>query len=297
MKGRLCPICSGDLKLLASKCEELPISAEDYEVLHRVAPIKDNLSEVNIEVVTGALTCRTCRVYYPIYSGVPRMLTYPTEVAHAHRAENASWIEENLPDLTLPRCEVPPGEQAVLRNFSTEWTEYRWSGESYWSSTPEQVSAWMRFSLATNKYPLKGKLALEVGPTLSRLPQRIQTVVLTAAVPVYIVYQNVVRKKTAEQNTAISYGWTEALHAARDRLTPPFVHRHTYEEVADWFRAEQYGRLEFLCDDALPPGFPDNLQVCVGIRGFSEQNRSALSPPAPQRANQSVKAAQSGRVA
>ena len=76
---------------------------------------------------------------------------------------------------------------------------------------------------------------------------------------------------------AVKYGWTEALIAARDRLTPPFAYRHTYEEVAEWFRSESYGDLEFLRDEPLPGGFPDdlvNLRVSVGIRGFSQTKLS-----------------------
>ena len=80
-------------------------------------------------------------------------------------------------------------------------------------------------------------------------------------------------------DAAVKYGWTEALIAARDRLTPPFAHRHTYDEVAEWYRSGSYDRLEFLRDEPLPGGFPDdlvNLRVSVGIRGFKHTAASRV---------------------
>src|SRR5256886_11347729 len=74
------------------------------------------------------------------------------------------------------------------------------------------------------------------------------------------------------------YTWNEALHAARDRLTPPFAHRHSYEEVAGWFIAERYGRLELLRDEPRPEGVADTVRRNVGIRGFRLQD---VPVPAP----------------
>jgi hypothetical protein len=81
------------------------------------------------------------------------MLTYATEAARIHRRENAAWIQEHLPGISLPSCPAPPGEEEVLRNFSTEWTQYDWSGRSYWSATPAKVLEGMRFALGTSQHP------------------------------------------------------------------------------------------------------------------------------------------------
>jgi len=367
------------------------MSEVDYELLQAISPINDR-DEVETEIITGALACSACRVYYPIYNGVPRMLTYSTEVARVHQAENALWLRDQLPDLTLPHCAAPPGEEEVLRNFSIEWTEFDWSGRSYWSTTPARAVEWMRYSLGTSKHPLQGKLALEVGigigamadgvskaenceiigvdlgygvdqarkffgrshrlhivqasvfalpfrrttfdavyshgvihhtfstreafshltclpkengmlyvwvysheeettsglrrilmtierairPGISRLPRNLQIIVLAPTLPVYMLHQSLVRRRKMGPEAAVKYGWTQALIAARDRLTPPFAHRHSYEEVAEWFRSESYGDLEFLRDEPIPGGFPDdlvNLRVSVGIRGFSQAKR------------------------
>jgi ubiquinone/menaquinone biosynthesis C-methylase UbiE len=355
-------------------------------LMNQVTPLAD-ADEIETDITEGALTCSECRVYYPIFHSVPRMLTYPTEVALHHARVSASWLHANLPDFSLPHNTPPPGEKEVLRNFSTQWTEFGFSGRSYWSTTPERAVDWMRYSLGTSRHPFEGKLVLEVGigigamadgvsrserceivgvdlgygvdtaqqyfganahlhvvqasvfalpfreatfnvvyshgvihhtysthtafaqlarlpkedgmlyvwvyshedgnttrlrrtlmwvesairPTLSRLPRNIQIVALTPVVPVYMAYQGLVRRRKMGADAAVKYGWTEALIAARDRLTPPFAHRHSYDEVAEWFRSESYDRLEFLRDESIPGGFADelvNLRVSVGIRGF-----------------------------
>jgi hypothetical protein len=50
-----------------------------------------------------------------------------------------------------------------------------------------------------------------------------------------------------------------------------FAHRHSYEEVADWFRAAGYHDLEMPRDQVLPPNIPATVQQCVRIRGFFGQ--------------------------
>jgi hypothetical protein len=103
-------------------------------------------------------------------------------------------------------------------------------------------------------------------PVLTQLPGPLQTAALTPAVPLYILYQNVYRRRKMDRDTAASYGWNEGLHAARDRLTPPFAHRHTYEEVCEWFESSGYHDLELLRDEPLPAGIPDMFPFAVGIR-------------------------------
>ena len=312
------------------------------------------------------------------------MMTYPTEVARLHARQGATWIRERLSALTLPKAAAPPGEKGVLANFSTEWTNYKWSGESYWSTTPENMLRWMCFCIGIPRHQLKGKLVLDVGigiggianslsstqdceiigmdlgyavdsaryyfgdnprlhivqaslfaspyrpstfdvvysqgvlhhtfstlqafrniaplpkndgmlyvwvysrederatllrralmviegvarPILSRLPKSYQTGLLLPTLPFYMAYQNLYRRRAMGERVTPKYGWNEALHAARDRLTPPFAHRHSYEEVAVWFRDEGYGGLEMLRDEVLPADVPLTVQLCVGIRGF-----------------------------
>lgn len=82
-----------------------------------------------------------------------------------------------------------------------------------------------------------------------------------------MLYQNLYGRRNIGQEYAARYGWNEALHAARDRLTPPFAFRHTYEEVVKWYQAHRYTEITKLCDEPLPAGVPDSYPLNIGVRG------------------------------
>jgi hypothetical protein len=119
-------------------------------------------------------------------------------------------------------------------------------------------------------------------PLISRLPAPAQSVALAPAVLPYIVYQNLIRRRQLGRETTTAYGWSEAMHAARDRLTPRFASRHRYDEVVGWFKSGSYVNLELLRDEPLPPGFPDSLRRCVGVRGFLQAQRQSTHEPLEQ---------------
>ncbi|MBV8674333.1 MAG: methyltransferase domain-containing protein [Acidobacteriaceae bacterium] len=377
-----CPICMGTLDLQITRTAAVSLSSDDESVLNGVVQ-SERASELTTEVITGALTCSNCGIYYPIHDGVPRMLTYRTAVARFHAEQNREWIRQHLSSFVLPNLEAPPGEEAVLRNFSREWQGYKWSGQSYWQTTPEHMIRCMRYVLGLDRHGVFHKLVLEVGigiggiadslsqrescelvgmdlgyavdqayryfghnprfhivqgslfappfrpgtfdfvysqgvlhhtysteaafkrianlpkptngilcvwiyshryekvtpfrrllsmaenvcrPVLTHLPGPLQTAALAPTVPLYILYQNVYRRRKMDRDTAAVYGWNEGLHAARDRLIPPFAHRHSYEEVSEWFKSSGYHDLELLQDEELPAGIPDVFPLNVGIR-------------------------------
>src|SRR2546426_1168051 len=157
-----CPLCHGGLELRTAVARQQPAAPADRAALEVIAPI-ERTDDIDTDVVAGALVCASCRRYYPVHNGVPRMLTYATEVAHVHAREHAAWIAEQLAGVALPAGSPPPGEAGVLRTFSTEWTGYRWNGTSYWASTPEAMLRVKRFELGLGKHELKHRLVLEVG--------------------------------------------------------------------------------------------------------------------------------------
>ncbi len=158
----VCPLCHHALTLgiIVSK-QQLP-AEEDYQILEAIAPIEDP-AQVEIDIISGVLACDACRIYYPIYNGIPRMLVYPTRVAQLHAQENRTWLTTHLAGFDLPQRIPPPGEQEVLRNFSTEWVGYRWTGASYWSLTPDMVLRCKRYELGLYRRNIKHRLVLEVG--------------------------------------------------------------------------------------------------------------------------------------
>jgi len=386
----VCPLCHHALTLVDAVSERRPLAEADYHVLDATAPIEDP-NDVESDIILGALACDACRIYYPIYNGIPRMLIYPTRVAQLHAQENQAWLTTHLAGFDLPQRIPPLGEQEVLRNFSTEWVGYKWTGASYWSFTPDMVLRRTRYELGLGRRDLQHRLVLEVGigiggtadalsrtescelvgmdlgyavdqarhyfgqnpllhlvqasvfappfrpgsfdvvyshgvlhhtystraaftqiaqlpkqangmlyvwvysrdqeqatllrrvlmaiesgvrPVLSRLPGFWQTLVLAPTLPVYMLYQNVYRRTQLGAHVTARYGWNEALHAARDRLTPPFAHRHTYEEVIEWFQVEMYQGLELLRDERPPEGVPDTFPLNVGVRGVRRPVRS-----------------------
>jgi hypothetical protein len=106
-----------------------------------------------------------------------------------------------------------------------------------------------------------------VRPLVSRLPSALQTMMLLPALPFYVLYQNFYGRKSLGEQYGARYGWNEALHAARDRLTPPFAFRHTYEEVVKWFQTHGYIDTKQLRDEPLPIGVPESYPLNVGVRG------------------------------
>jgi hypothetical protein len=61
------------------------------------------------------------------------------------------------------------------------------------------------------------------------------------------------------------------MHAARDRRTPRYIHRHTDEEVCGWF--EPAGDRDLVCLSRRPaPDFvPVAFTACTGAEGTRAQ--------------------------
>src|SRR2546422_8316602 len=88
-----CPLCQGGLEHRTAVARQQPAAPADRAALEVIAPI-ERTDDIDTDVVAGALVCASCRRYYPVHNGVPRMLTYATEVAHVHAREHAAWAGE-----------------------------------------------------------------------------------------------------------------------------------------------------------------------------------------------------------
>jgi SAM-dependent methyltransferase/uncharacterized protein YbaR (Trm112 family) len=60
--------------------------------------------------------------------------------------------------------------------------------------------------------------------------------------------------------------FARGLHAARDRFTPRFAHRHPPEEILGWFAAAGYKTPEVLDWHSMPPAEQEDFRRNVGIR-------------------------------
>jgi ubiquinone/menaquinone biosynthesis C-methylase UbiE len=302
-------------------------------------------------------------------------------VAEEFQRQHGARLASELPGFSLPSEAAAPGEQDVLRTFSTEWTQYDWQGDTYWNKDADTWLRCMRFVLDPPGRS-RGKLALEVGigvggvandssrshesevvgmdlgygvdvaykhfgenPWLhvvqasvfappfrdetfdfvysfgvihhtydtntafrrvSRLPKRggrlniwvyspqnerrsllrrsqmvveralrplvwrlkepFQTAALVPFVPAYVGHQayKVLRGDPGE----IMYGWREAVHAARDRLTPRYAHRHSEEEVSSWFDTAGYSDLQLLGKREAPQYVSVAFTAATGVDGI-----------------------------
>jgi uncharacterized protein YbaR (Trm112 family)/SAM-dependent methyltransferase len=103
-------------------------------------------------------------------------------------------------------------------------------------------------------------------PLCWRLPDTLQTLVLLPLLPLYLLHQRL--RVQHRGDDYVPYGWREALHAARDRFTPRYVHRHTEEEVRNWFYEAGYTDLIGLSKRLPPPEVPLPLAYATAVDGM-----------------------------
>ena len=103
-------------------------------------------------------------------------------------------------------------------------------------------------------------------PWISRLPDRAQTAALTPFVPLYMGYQ-ALRRLTSSNDAQVLYGPREAMHAARDRFAPRYIHRHSEDEMRAWFRGANYDGLVAGSERPHPDFVPEAFWACTGVEG------------------------------
>ena len=334
------------------------------------------------KIESGLLVNYRLKILYPIVHGVPRLLTFPTQVTRDFMERWSDRLRREFPEFSLPHEDPMPGETEVLRTFSTEWENYEWNDQAYWYLEAEQLFKTMDFMLDLEHSPVDGMRVLEVGigiggvadnlaathncevvgidlsyavdpaykqfgsrnsffhvvqasvfkppfpeesfdfvfsqgvlhhtfstrvavdcitllpnkggrlyvwvyspfderrtllrrilygtevcvrPLVSRLPTALQTLVLSSLVPLYMLHQN-----GLVSGAQVSYGWREAIHAARDRFTPRYAHRHTNQELHGWLSDAGYSQIRCTSDREHPSFVPISFMTGTGIEGIRE---------------------------
>lgn len=64
-----------------------------------------------------------------------------------------------------------------------------------------------------------------------------------------------------------AYSFQRALHAARDRFTPRYAHRHEWEQVSKWFREEGFQLVERVDWRVVPSANQGNFRRNTAVRG------------------------------
>jgi hypothetical protein len=62
-----------------------------------------------------------------------------------------------------------------------------------------------------------------------------------------------------------------AVHAARDRFTPRFAHRHSLDEVMGWFEKAGFQQVEQVNWQIMPAADQEDFRRNVGVRGIRKQ--------------------------
>lgn len=107
-----------------------------------------------------------------------------------------------------------------------------------------------------------------VRPFVWRLPETGQAIALAPLLPFYRAYASYRRRRGGQG--FINYGWREAMHAARDRFTPRYLHRHSDEEVSSWFREAGYSQLEVASGRERPSYVPISFTANAGVEGVRQ---------------------------
>jgi SAM-dependent methyltransferase/uncharacterized protein YbaR (Trm112 family) len=101
-------------------------------------------------------------------------------------------------------------------------------------------------------------------PLIARLPPPIATAALLPLVPLYQAASLLGKRSGTHGST---YSATQAIHAARDRFTPLFAHRHRFEEVANWYREIGLKTIHKVAGAEVSPSWALAIERNVAIRG------------------------------
>lgn len=77
----------------------------------------------------------------------------------------------------------------------------------------------------------------------------------------------------AKDTTVEKYDYGKALHAARDRFTPLYAHRHDFPEISRWFRDMGFNDIAQVDWRTMPTANQDNYRRNTGVRGRKRAQR------------------------
>lgn len=93
-------------------------------------------------------------------------------------------------------------------------------------------------------------------------------VILTPLACAYMVFNY---GRRARDETIQPYNFRRAMHAARDRFTPEFAHRHDHAEVRAWFERAGFVDIEEVDWRVMPTADQDDYRRNTGVRGRKTQ--------------------------
>jgi len=112
-----CPICTSELSLHSFVQET--IECPEDNCMHQTGhnPRSNGIEKV---IKEGILLCTKCKVWYPIYSYIPVMLTFENAF-NKHFCKEHSVQLVQFPDYKMPTEAPRPGELSVQDTFTDQW--------------------------------------------------------------------------------------------------------------------------------------------------------------------------------
>lgn len=102
-------------------------------------------------------------------------------------------------------------------------------------------------------------------PIVSRAPDSALSKLFLGTMSLGYMLFNRLRRLTNPEIQPLSF--SRGVHAARDRFTPKYAHRHSAQEICSWFQANGFGQVQVLDWRAMPPADQDDFRRNVGVRG------------------------------
>jgi len=122
MRYLACPIDHGPLELVSWEAKEIVLTVAQRDQAGALGIETDDLAR---DVTTGLVNNPRLRLSYPIYRSVPRMLTFRSGVHTEFERAHGDRMARECPGYAFPSEPPTPGEEDMLRSFSTEWTNYQ----------------------------------------------------------------------------------------------------------------------------------------------------------------------------
>jgi SAM-dependent methyltransferase/uncharacterized protein YbaR (Trm112 family) len=119
-----CPTCSGNFDIAAFSEERIHVSDAHRELASARGILGPDFDRY---IEAGLLLCSRCRIFFPIFRGLPILVPYTTPVHHEFAAEFQANMAP-FPEYRFPASSPVSGEQYVMNSFSTEWLAYEYDG-------------------------------------------------------------------------------------------------------------------------------------------------------------------------
>lgn len=132
-----CVVCEKPVELIVIDRHKATPSSEDCK---RGEQAGFSIEELSACIDTGLFVCRECKLWFPIFNGLPIFLPYTTNSHHEFQRLYSAQINKLGEGYSPPHEKPVSGEEFVLNSFSREWSNYSFD-DVLWTWTYEERRA------------------------------------------------------------------------------------------------------------------------------------------------------------